>query len=101
MYVLRRHLDLELLHMHYGLQAMVLALSSMEVSTENESLSDKESDGTSIYLQHLREHLDAITTPVRRVFEHSLPFMYLGTTSYRLSLSLPTLVVFLLLLTIL
>ncbi|KAG0600289.1 hypothetical protein M758_11G022200 [Ceratodon purpureus] len=64
----QRHLDLELLHMHYGLQAIVLALSSMEVSAENKSSIDKESNSTAIYLQQLREHLDAITSPVRRVW---------------------------------
>lgn len=58
--------------MHYGLQAIVLALNAMEVSTENESSSDNESDGTAIYLQQLREHLDAITSPVRRVLNISL-----------------------------
>jgi len=58
--------------MHYGLQAIVLALNAMEVSTDNESSIDNESDGTAIYLQRLREHLDAITSPVRRVLEHLL-----------------------------
>lgn len=58
--------------MHYGLQAIVLALNAMEVSTENESSSDNESDGTAIYLQQLREHLDAITSPVRRVLNISI-----------------------------
>jgi hypothetical protein len=81
--------------MHYGLQAIVLALSSMESSSENESSADKESDGAAIYLQHLREHLDAITTPVRRVIVHLLikfchcycipyPVMFLVTASHGL-----------------
>jgi len=58
--------------MHYGLQAIVLALNAMEVSTDNESSIDNESDGTAVYLQQLREHLDAITSPVRRVLEFLL-----------------------------
>lgn len=56
--------------MHYGLQAIVLALNAMEVSTDNESSSDNDTNGTAIYLQQLREHLDAITSPVRRVLKH-------------------------------
>ncbi|XP_024403575.1 uncharacterized protein [Physcomitrium patens] len=64
----QRHLDLELLHMHYGLQAIVLALNSVEVSTDNDQSEEAKAYGAVIYLQHLREHLDAITTPVRRVF---------------------------------
>lgn len=58
--------------MHYGLQATVLALNSMEVPSDNESSRDNELDGTAIYLQQLREHLDAITSPVRRVRQHIL-----------------------------
>ena len=81
--------------MHYGLQAIVLALSSMEVSAENKSSIDKESNSTAIYLQQLREHLDAITSPVRRVnltspfqklslFLHSLSFDVLADIYNRL-----------------
>lgn len=56
--------------MHYGLQAIVLALNSVEVSTDNDQSEEAKAYGAVIYLQHLREHLDAITTPVRRVCEH-------------------------------
>lgn len=75
--------------MHYGLQAIVLALNAMEVSTDNKSSSDNDTNGTAIYLQQLREHLDAITSPVRRVLNtsfryfplllHSLPWDVVGT----------------------
>ena len=91
--------------MHYGLQAIVLALSSMEVLTENEPSTDKEPAGTAIYLQQLREHLDAITTPVRRVLEHLIKFccyyhilylmMYLVTIFCGLRFCSPTLIIFL------
>jgi hypothetical protein len=52
--------------MHYGIQAAVLALDVMETGVDSDSSNEKQLQAAQ-YLQQLREHLEAISTPVRRV----------------------------------
>ncbi|CAN6456405.1 unnamed protein product [Victoria cruziana] len=61
----KRMLDLELIHMKYALESVVLALGAMETSMTKEPESYKRMSFW--YLQDLRNHLEAISSPPRKI----------------------------------
>ncbi|KAF3784634.1 hypothetical protein EJ110_NYTH22707 [Nymphaea thermarum] len=61
----KRMLDLELIHMKYALESVVLALGAMETSMTKEPESYKRMAFG--YLQDLRNHLEAISSPPRKI----------------------------------
>jgi hypothetical protein len=64
----QRHLDLELVHMHFGVQAAVHALTCMQLlGASDGSKNEERQQRASFFLQQLHEHLEAISTPGRRV----------------------------------
>ncbi|KAG6557384.1 hypothetical protein Mapa_000653 [Marchantia paleacea] len=61
----QRQQDLELLHMHFGVQAAVHTLVSMEAS----AVETQRAQGhrrAKYFLLELRQHLEAVTTPIRK-----------------------------------
>ncbi|BBN06274.1 zinc finger FYVE domain-containing protein 26 [Marchantia polymorpha subsp. ruderalis] len=61
----QRQQDLELLHMHFGVQAAVHTLVSMEASAV-EAQRAQAHRRAKYFLLELRQHLEAVTTPIRK-----------------------------------
>lgn len=59
--------DVDLLHMHYGIQAAVLALGAMERSMSDDE-TEKNKQVASWFLKDLKEHLEAIGSPPRKLW---------------------------------
>ncbi|KAH9314132.1 hypothetical protein KI387_022759, partial [Taxus chinensis] len=59
--------DVELLHLHYGLQSAVLALGVMERSMSDDSIETDE-QVASWFLKDLQDHLEAIGSPPRKLW---------------------------------
>lgn len=68
--------------MHFGVQAAVLAVNSMQSSAEQDFKNEKQRKGAVSFLHELREHLEAITTPVRRVLAQTLTYMVLTISKH-------------------
>ncbi|XP_057838551.1 uncharacterized protein LOC131048568 isoform X2 [Cryptomeria japonica] len=59
--------DVELLHMHYGLQSAVLALGVMEISMSDDGI--ETNDQVALwFLKELQDHLEAIGSPPRKLW---------------------------------
>lgn len=59
--------DVDLLHVHYGIQAAVLALGAMERSMSDDE-AEKNKQVASWFLKDLQEHLEAIGSPPRKLW---------------------------------
>ncbi|KAL3693637.1 hypothetical protein R1sor_007288 [Riccia sorocarpa] len=63
----QRQQDLELLHMHFGIQAAVYTLVAMEASSDEAQRAQAQRRAKFSFLE-LRQHLDAVTSPVRKIW---------------------------------
>ncbi|KAJ7536047.1 hypothetical protein O6H91_12G054900 [Diphasiastrum complanatum] len=70
--LLQRQHDIELLHMHYGIQAAINALAAVGARVTEDRHAHVNKVASASFLKDLQEHLSAVTTPVRRIWMMSV-----------------------------